>query len=199
MSRTAAGSRIAEDDDDRFRRAHQERARVATPEGTVEIDLTESPLRWLASRRDATGRPFLSSAEVEAGERFRRDFTQAGLSPRLGAQWAAPVERGGANSSIDYSDIVVAARQRLDRATEAVGPDFASLLLDICGFLKGLEQAERDRQWPLRTAKVVLKLALGALARAYGLAEAAQGPAHSRGIRAWSAQAATEKTRSPPA
>jgi hypothetical protein len=188
MSRAAASPRDA--DDDRFRRAHQERARMATPDGTVEINLTESPLRWLASRRDAAGQPFLSGAEVEAGERFRRDFTMAGLSPRLGAQWAAPVERGGANSSIDYSDVVVAARQRLSQATEAVGPDFASLLLDVCGFLKGLEQAERERQWPIRAAKVVLKLALGALARAYGLEEAARGPENSRGIRAWSAGAA---------
>lgn len=183
-TRAAAG-----DDNDRFRRAHQERTRIETPDGPVEIDLSESPLRWLASRRDAAGRPFLSAAEVDAGERFRRDFTQAGLSPRLGAQLAAPVARGGAGAPTDYSDIVVAARRRLARATDAVGPDFASLLLDICGFLKGLEQAERERQWPLRTAKVVLKLALGALARAYGLDETAQGPARSRGIRAWNAAA----------
>lgn len=188
MSRNATRAR-ANDDDDRFRRAHQERALIDTPDGPVEIDLSESPLRWLASRRDAAGRPFLSAAEVDAGERFRRDFTQAGLSPRLGTQWAAPVARGGAEAALDYSDIVVAARRRLARATDAVGPDFASLLLDICGFLKGLEQAERERQWPARTAKVVLKLALGALARAYGLDEAAKGPAQSRGIRAWNAAA----------
>lgn len=188
--RSPAGS--GDDDSDRFRRSHQERARIDTPDGPVEINLAESPLRWLASRRDVAGRPFLSPAEVEAGERFRRDFTQARLSPRLGAQLAAPVARGGAAAMADYSDIVLAARQRLDRAMEAVGPDFASLLLDICGFLKGLEQAERERQWPLRTAKVVLKLALGALARAYGLAEVAQGPERSRGIRAWTTGAAAD-------
>ncbi len=65
-------------DDDRFRRARQERLTLETPEGPVEIDLTESPLRWLASRRDASGRPFLHDHEVEAGERFRRDVTLAG-------------------------------------------------------------------------------------------------------------------------
>jgi hypothetical protein len=180
-------SRRAALEDDPFRRAHQDRIRIETPDGIVEIDLTESPLRWLASRKDAAGRAFLSPAEVQAGERFRVDFTLAGLSPRLGAQWAAPVARGGEAGRQDYSDVVLGARQRLDRAVEAVGPDFASLLMDVCGFLKGLEQAERERQWPLRTAKVVLKLALAALARFYGLAEAAQGPEHSRGIRAWSA------------
>ena len=169
MSRNATRA-AADDDNDRFRRAHQERARIETADGPVEIDLSESPLRWLASRRDVAGRPFLSAAEVDAGERFRRDFTQAGLSPRLGAQLAAPVARGGAGVPADYSDIVVAARRRLARATDAVGPDFASLLLDICGFLKGLDEVERERGWPARSAKVVLRLALAALAEHYGLA-----------------------------
>ncbi|MDP2801364.1 MAG: DUF6456 domain-containing protein [Phreatobacter sp.] len=173
-------------DDDRFRRAHQLRQIVETPEGPVEVDLAESPLRWLASRRDASGRPFLSPTEIEAGERFRLDFTIAGLSPKLGATWAAPVSGGRPPAaSRDYADIVIAAKQRLDRARSAVGPDFASLLMDVCGFLKGVEAAERDRGWPQRTGKVVLKLALGALARAYGLSDTARGAARSGGIRVW--------------
>jgi hypothetical protein len=173
-------------DDDRFRRAHQVRQIIETPEGAVEVDLAESPLRWLASRRDASGRPFLSPAEIEAGERFRLDFTLASLSPKLGITWAAPVSGGrAAGAGGDYADIVIAAKQRLDRARDAVGPDFAALLMDVCGFLKGVEAVERDRGWPQRTGKVVLKLALGALARAYGLGDTARGPAMSGGIRAW--------------
>ncbi len=178
-------------DADRFRRAHQERIVVETPDGPVEVDLAESPLRWLASRKDAAGRPFLSPSEIEAGERFRRDFTLAGLSPRLGATWAAPVSGGRpAGSGPDYADVVLAAKQRLDRTIAAVGPDFASLLLDVCGFLKGLEEAERERRWPPRAGKVVLKLALGTLARSYGLGDTATGPARAPAIRAWRAPAA---------
>jgi hypothetical protein len=109
-------SRRAALDDDPFRRAHQDRIRIETQDGVVEIDLTESPLRWLASRRDAAGRTFLTAAEVQAGERFRVDFTLSGLSPRLGAQWAAPVARGGAGRQ-DYSDVVLGARQRLEAPT----------------------------------------------------------------------------------
>ncbi len=82
---------------------------------------------------------------------------------------------------------MIAARQRLNRTIAAIGPEFASLLLDVCGFLKGLEEAERDRGWPARTAKIVLKLALAALARSYGLADEARGPDRSGGIRAWTA------------
>jgi hypothetical protein len=171
-------------DDDRFRRARQERLTIETVDGPVEIDLTESPLRWLATRRDASGQPFLALHELQAGERFRRDLTMAGLLPSLGVAWAAPVAGGGWAET--YAEVVLAARQRVDAAIRAVGPDFASLLFDVCGFLKGLEAVERERGWPARTAKVVLKLALAALARSYGLAGAAVGPERGR-IRAWSA------------
>lgn len=171
-------------DHDAFRRARQERLTIQTVDGPVEIDLTESPLRWLATRRDALGQPFLAPHELEAGERFRRDVTMAGLLPSLGVAWAAPVAGGGWAET--YTEVVLAARQRVDAAARAVGPDFASLLFDVCGFLKGLETVERERGWPARTAKVVLKLALAALARVYGFAVAAVGPERGR-IRAWSA------------
>lgn len=172
--------------DDRFRRAHLAPQTIETPDGLVEIDLKESPLRWLASRKDASGVPFLSPHEVEAGERFRADFTLAGLSPRLGASWQAPVSRGsGGGRGLDYADVMIAAKQRLRHAETAVGPDFAALLLDVCGFLKGIEEVEKARGWPVRTGKVVLKLALAALARCYGLKGEARGPARSSAIRSW--------------
>ena len=64
------------------------------------------------------------------------------------------------------------------------GPEFAGVLLDVCCFLKGLEDVERERRWPLRSAKVVLQLGLDRLARHYGFASEARGRARAP-IRTW--------------
>lgn len=135
------------------------------------LNTGESPLAALAARRDRNGRLLLSAREVEAGERLRADFTCGRIMPATGQSWNRPAgrvrgsgERGGA---ADLTDAALAARQRVDRAIAAVGPELSGVLLDICCFLKGLELVEIERGWPVRSAKIVLKTALGVLARHY--------------------------------
>ena len=85
---------------------------------------------------------------------------------------------------------MIAARQRVRHALDEVGPEFAGLLLDVCCFLKGLDDIERERGWPPRSAKVVLQLGLDRLARHYGLARRRAAAARAQ-VRTWLAEDAS--------
>jgi hypothetical protein len=82
-----------------------------------------------------------------AGERFRNDFTLAGLQPRVTSDWSNRVSGAAlGDRGMHISDIMVGgARQRLDAALDA--PELGSLILDVCGFLKGLETVETEHGW----------------------------------------------------
>jgi hypothetical protein len=137
----------------------------------VTVNEGESPLGWLHRRRGPDGRTLIGEEQFRAGERLRRDFTQAQLTPRLGVDLTAPVVAGrrGAKSDAPFPEIVLAAKQRYRRALDAVGPGLCDLLADVCCHLVGLEDVERRNAWPQRSAKVVLLIALDRLAAHYGM------------------------------
>jgi hypothetical protein len=178
---------------DRFRARHLRLAQrpidTVLGRAQVTVDEGESPLAWLARRRDRAGRALIAAHQLQAGERLRADFTQAQLMPRTTANLESPVGRvqGAGNGVAHFSDTMIAARQRVRAALDHVGPEFAGLLLDVCCFLKGLEDSERERRWPARSAKLVLQLGLDRLARHYGYAQEARGRARSA-VRTWLAE-----------
>lgn len=181
----------ADDPETAFFGQHREiaAATIQTETGTkrVRMDGDESPLDWLRRRKDRSGEPMIDETAYQAGERLRTDIMLAGLLPGVTARWDAMPSNGGPASPSDATDRMVAARQRIRHAFDAVGSDFADLLMDLCGFLKGLELIERERHWPQRSAKIVVRLALARLAEHYGIEASARGPAASRGIRTWQA------------
>lgn len=153
---------------------------LATEHGLqpVTVDDAESPLSWLARRRGRDGHSLVSAHQLQAGEKLRADFTRAHMMPRTTSNWSESVSSGPGNSGIaNLTDAMIAARQRVNQALEAVGPEFSGLLLDLCCFLKGLEDIERERRWPARSGKVVLLLGLDRLARHYGYSSQAKGRA----------------------
>ena len=144
-----------------------------------------APLAMLRRRRHKDGRPLVSDAQFSAAEMLAADFWHgaalAAGSPPTGPRWcrrtgsAAPRPARAWRCAIS----VVAARQRFHRALDAVGPELAGVLVDVCCHDMGLEAAGRAWGWPQRAAKVVLDLALTRLARHYGLI-APERPAASR-------------------
>lgn len=164
------------------------------PDAIGIINDAESPLAWLRRRKDKDGNALITSAQFDAGDRLRADLWRAQMTPRVTSDWSgnAPTRRqrrAAPGAGIDIADNVVAARQRVHRALRAVGADFAGLLIDVCGHLKGLEQLERVEGWPQRSAKLLLRHALTLLARHYGLIRDEDEDALiGRRLRHWGAQ-----------
>ena len=152
----------------------------------------ECPLGWLASRKDKDGQPLISREQLEAGERLRRDYTFAMLMPRVTASWSgAPSspsgKRTGFSGGADLTDNVIAARERVNRALQAVGPELSGILVDVCCYLKGLEAVEKASGWPQRSSKIVLGIALQLLARHYGLLRETHARDEPARVRHWGA------------
>ncbi|ODS56845.1 MAG: hypothetical protein ABS40_08635 [Agrobacterium sp. SCN 61-19] len=142
------------------------------PQGrqAVRRNLQESPLFPLLRLKEKDGRPFLPDEAVAAGERLAADFDFAGLQPRITASWQPRLSirnKGAPPPAIDFADATLSARARVNRAVEAMGPELSGVALDVCCFGKGLETVEHERQWPARSAKLMLRTALLSLARHY--------------------------------
>ena len=151
----------------------------------VTVDEAESPLVWLARRKGRDGRALIEPVQVLDGERLRAEFTRAHLMPRITSNWSASVATGPRDASpATFTETVIGARSRVRAALAAVGPEFSGLLIDICCFLKRLEEVERARRWPPRSAKVVLQLGLDRLARHYGLHSEVHGKGKAA-VRTW--------------
>lgn len=148
-------------------------------ETTVEIDgarqkvsrnLDESPLSSISRLKDKAGSAFFPPQAIDAGERLLDDFTRAQLQPRITSSWEPRLSsrgKGEAGGLADIAASAIEARRRFGRAMEAMGPELAGVAADVCCFGKGLELVERERQWPVRSAKLMLRTALLALARHY--------------------------------
>lgn len=149
----------------------------------VSVNAGESPLARLHFRG------LVAPVQFEAGEKLRRDFTLAQMTPRLGVDWSAPAVQGlrGGGAGENLSDTVIAAKQRVGRAMAAVGPDLGDLLFDVCCHLIALEVAEARRSWARRSARVVLGIALDRLAAHYGMTVKAR----TAGIRVWQMEEAS--------
>ena len=150
---------------------------------TVRINLKESPLLWLSSRKDRKGRPFIEAHQLAAGERLRADYERAECAVVGASDWerltfGAVQKNTTQPRGLLMMEAMVDAKKRVRFAIDVVGPELGSVLLDVCCYHLGLEETERKNALPKRSGKVILRMALNQLARHYGLLFEDEGHRH---------------------
>ncbi len=134
----------------------------------------DSPLAWLRRRKDKYGHSLIDDDQFDAGERLREDFHKGQMGARVITNWSAASFGGSRGSGfrdkeLSLHEAALLARERVRRALQDVGPELSGVLIDVCCYSKKITEAERAAGLPQRSGKVVLCLALAALARHYGL------------------------------
>lgn len=139
-------------------------ARCAPGRGrrSVTVNLAESPLTWLHARGH------LSDVQFAAGEALRRDYEMAQIMPGTTMRWdAVRVQGGPADRTLNPTERRLAARSRVEGAVAAAGAGLSDVLWRVVCAGETLPDAEKALAWPVRSGKLVLKLALDRVAGFY--------------------------------
>lgn len=130
-------------------------------------NLGQSPIAWLARRRDENGRPWLSPAQIAAAQRLGLEAEAALRGPSVTMRWdALPRSGGGSATRAEPGDQAMAAGRRVEAALSACGAARA-MVQAICIRASSLQLAEQDLGLRRRTGRVVLIQGLTALAAHY--------------------------------
>jgi hypothetical protein len=138
----------------------------AKPRRTVTVNLAESPLAWLHAHGHLDERQFL------AGEKLRGDYEAASLGPRTTMVWdATTVSRNRRSAPVPFSptERMLGAKRRFDGGIEALGRDLSDIAWRVICAGETVPVAEKTMGWPLRSGKLVLRIALDRLADYYRL------------------------------
>ncbi len=126
------------------------------------VNLAESPLTWLHARGH------LSYHQFAAGEQLRADWERAQLSVSVTMRWdEVRVQGGGHDRGLSPTERQIAAKQRFDGAVSTAGPGLSDVLWRVVCAGETLPCAEKALEWPVRSGKLVLKLALDRVAGFY--------------------------------
>lgn len=129
---------------------------------SVTINLAESPLGWLHARGHLTDR------QLDAGERLRADYERAQLAPSVTMRWdPVRVDGGARDHGFTSTERQIAAKNRFDGAMAEAGPGLSDILWRVACAGEGIPAAEKALEWPARSGKLVLRLALDRVAAFY--------------------------------
>jgi hypothetical protein len=128
---------------------------------SVTLNLAESPLGWLHAHGHLDERLF------DAGERLRADYERAQLGARVTMRWDPVRIAGSGDRGLSPTERQIAAKARFDGALAQAGKGLSDILWRVVCACESLPVAERALEWPARSGKLVLKLALDRVADCY--------------------------------
>jgi hypothetical protein len=131
---------------------------------SVTVNLAESPLAWLHAHGHLDDRLF------DAGERLRADYERAQLGPNITMRWDPVRVKGSGDRGLGPTERQIAARERFDGALAQAGKGLQDILWRVVCAGEQLPVAEKCLQWPARSGKLVLRLALDRVADFYRIA-----------------------------
>lgn len=134
----------------------------------------EPPLRVLARRKRGDGTAFLTRPMVQAAERFRESYeiARAGgaigddLDALLAGKVRPAVARPDGNAAFAIPRHLLAF-DSLTKAIDTLGPELAEAAILACCNETGMEEIEDRLDFPARSGKIVLRIALNTLVRHY--------------------------------
>lgn len=127
----------------------------------VTVNIAESPLSWLHAHGHIDDRLF------DAGERLRADYERAQLGPNVTMRWDPVRIKGSGDQGLSMTERVIAARTRFHGALAQAGRGLEDILWRVVCAGESLPVAEKALEWPARSGKLVLKLALDRVADFY--------------------------------
>lgn len=136
------------------------KGRVPRRGRSVTVNVAESPLSWLHAHGHLEDRLFA------AGERLRIDYERAQLGPNITMRWD-PVRVRGGERGLSSTEKCLAARERFHAALLRAGSGLSDILWRVVCAGESLPLAEKSLQWPARSGKLVLRLALDRVADYY--------------------------------
>jgi len=163
----------------------QHRRMEKTSEG-LALNLREGALRMLAIKNKGK-QAFLLPHHLIAADRIHVLVMRTQMVQRTTMSYDPSRIGGKKSGSSAMSDLAqsgVDAKKQLAQLLDKLPQDCAGVVMDVCGFQKGLQLIEIERQWPRRSAKLILRIGLEQLAVHLGLSSVATG-ARSTGSRFW--------------
>lgn len=136
---------------------------------TRRANLGVSAIAWLAQRKAADGRGWLSAAEIAAADRLARDAETALRGPSVTMRWDALPRSGAGGDAAGRSSpgaAAMVAGRRVERALTACGPA-RGMVEAVCLRASALQAAEQELGLARRRGRALLKAGLAALADHY--------------------------------